>query len=834
MVRAYLRIAWQDSRGSRGKLFLFLSSLVLGIAALVLALLLRSAIELNLDSEAKSLLGADLALRAKTAPDATLLETFKPKRLARETQIRSMALFGAEDTRLVQVRAFSGEYPFYGEVRTKPADIWLNLLNSDNAAVVDEALLIQAGSKIGESVKLGAQSFTILGIIEKFPGSLSVSGAVAPRVYISERGLEATQLLGKMSVADHFLYADFGALPEAELLKSLRERLPEEVQLETVADRRERLGRVNEQLALFLGLVAVICIVLGGVGAGIALFFYLRSKASAVALLRCLGATGNNAIFVVLAQVCAAATLALALGISLGVLAYKGALILLAALLKFELIAAPLTSSLLLGFGVGAAIVFLASAPGFFLLKNTRALDLLRSGRVAYSRWIVGSWVLLVLLAPFLLLWTLGLEPKQIVRVGAVIVFSIGVLWLFARIFQFGFDWLQRNSAFAFVVKHALRRLGRNRGSSGLLLVALTLTTILLTVILTVRATLIGNVAKVRDENTANLFIYDVGPEDVGGVKGLLASHKLSVSEDVPIILMRITKLKGRGVSEILNDQSSGVPSWTLRREYWSSFRSELISNEEIVAGKWFTGEKLAELVPISIEDRLARNLGVWVGDQIEFSIQGVKLTTYVASVRKIYWEQMRRNAFVIFPQGVLEDAPQFRFLTVFAPDMQQTAGFQRALAEQFPGVSAIDLRHAVETVFGLLNQIIVAISILVGLVALTALVLLVIMILSSSAALTRETALLRTLGAKVSQVRLVFFLEQFVLALSAIFIALPITWAASRIVALALKRSDVVFPWPDVLLLSASIITFVLVFAWMAGSRGVKEGLSQAVRGEY
>ncbi len=833
MVSAYLKIAWQDSRGSRGKLFLFLSSLVLGIAALVLALLLRSAIELNLDSEAKSLLGADLALRAKTAPEATLVETFRPKRLARETQIRSMALFGAQDTRLVQVRAFSGQYPFYGEVRTKPADIWQNLLSLENAAVVDEALLIQAGSKIGETVKLGAQSFTILGIIEKFPGSLSISGAVAPRIYISERGLEATQLLGKMSVADHFLYADFGALPAPEALKALRERLPEEVQLETVADRRERLGRVNEQLSLFLGLVAVICIALGGVGAGIALFFYLRAKASVVALLRCLGASGSNAILVVFVQVCAAATLALAFGLSLGVMAYKGALVLLAALLKFELIAAPLTTSLLLGFGLGAIVVFLAAAPGLFLLKNTRALDLLRSGQVTYSRPIVASWISLVLLTPFLLLWTLGLEPKQIVGVGAVIVLSIGVLWLFARIFQFGFEWLQRKSAFIFEIKHALRRLGRNRGSSGLLLVALALTTILLTVILTVRATLVGNVAKVRDENTANLFVYDVGPEDVSGVKALLADHKLSVSEDVPIILMRITKLKGRGVSEILNDQSSGVPSWTLRREYWSSFRSELISNEEIVAGKWFTAEKEAEVIPISIEDRLARNLGVWVGDQIEFSIQGVKFTTYIASVRKIYWEQMRRNAFVIFPQGVLEDAPQFRFLTVFAPDMQQTAGFQRALAQQFPGVSAIDLRHAVETVFELLNKIILGIAVLVSLVTFTALVLLVIMLMSARAATTRETALLRTLGATVSQVRLVFFLEQFVLALSAVCIALPITWAASRIVALALKRSDVVFPWPDVLLLSGSIIAFVLIFAWMVGGRGVKEGLAQAVRAE-
>jgi ABC-type antimicrobial peptide transport system permease subunit len=81
--------------------------------------------------------------------------------------------------------------------------------------------------------------------------------------------------------------------------------------------------------------------------------------------------------------------------------------------------------------------------------------------------------------------------------------------------------------------------------------------------------------------------------------------------------------------------------------------------------------------------------------------------------------------------------------------------------------------------------------------------------------------------------VRLVFFLEQFVLALSAVCIALPITWAASRIVALALKRSDVVFPWPDVLLLSGSIIAFVLIFAWMVGGRGVKEGLAQAVRAE-
>lgn len=836
-----LRVAWQDSRASRAKLFLLLSSLVIGIATLVFALLMRSSFEVNIDREAKALLGADLSVRARSELSEELLRQFKPKRITREIQFRSMAQFSGENllqkARLVQVRALSGAYPFYGQVSTNPPGLWPLLIKSENDALVDRALLIQLDIKIGESLKLADKSFIIRGAIEKFPGSLSISGAVAPQVYISHQALLGSKLLGKLSIVEHYLYAELQDELTVAELKQFRDSKPSEVRIETVSDRRERLGRVNQQLGLFLGLVAVCCILLGGVGAAIALFFFLRTKIKTIALLRCIGVSGYLALLVVLLQLIAAALVALCVGILTGVVAHDLVLDFLSTRLNLDLIATPVSGSLLSALAIGVLVVLFAAAPGLILLKQMRALDLLRTVRINLKNRFLYLWLVLVLLAPFLLLWLIGVKGQQLLisvaLIDGALVLLLGVVFVVLKFLDFALARL----SLRFELKHALRRIVRNRASSVLLIGSLSFSAMLFTTVLIARASLIGNVDKVRSENSANLFIYDLGAEDITPVQDLLEEFELKISEDVPIILMRIQKINGREVSSILADQASKVPAWTLRREYWSTYRSELISNEEIVAGDWVAESNGQEPIAISIEDRLAGHLGVGLGDQIEFSIQGAALRTYVASVRKIYWEQMRRNAFIVFPKGTIAEAESFRFLTLHVRDAEQSAKLQRAMAERFPSISVIDLRQAVETVFSLLDQILLAITFLVSVVALTVLVLVLIMLFSAKVAVKNENALLATLGTKSIQQRAIFFIEQGMLAVIALVIALPIMFGASLLASHFLKRTDIVFPYNEVgvfgLYFILIILTLAALFDLLTFSKGDNRSLCTQLRNE-
>jgi putative ABC transport system permease protein len=268
------------------------------------------------------------------------------------------------------------------------------------------------------------------------------------------------------------------------------------------------------------------------------------------------------------------------------------------------------------------------------------------------------------------------------------------------------------------------------------------------------RQQLLRQVAERGGSNEANLVLFDVQAGQQEELARLLQALHIDLRETVPVVTMRLTAVKDRKVAALRGDPKAGIPDWALRREYRSTYRGTLADTEKLVEGDWHgTVNGEAELIPISLEKGIAETLHVHIGDILEFEIQGVPLRVQVANLRSVDWQRIRPNFFAVFPEGVLESAPQFYVMAARAEDAQAAADLQRAVVERFGNVSVIDLTLILNTVNAVLSRVSYAVRIIALFTILTGVAVLTGAILSSRGQRIKESILLRTLGAPRSQI---------------------------------------------------------------------------------
>jgi putative ABC transport system permease protein len=321
-----LKMAWRDSRASRRRLALFSLSIVLGVAALVAIGSFRDNLRQAVADQAKTLLGADLAVTSRRAlPEAVraYLDGLGGQR-AREISFSSMVVFPTRggQTRIVQVRALKGAFPFYGEAVTVPANAFKRV-DAGNFAVVEDTLMAQFGLRTADPIKVGEATFSIAGSLQKIPGESPAISMLAPRVYIPMDAIERTHLVQPGSLVRYRTYFNFAPGYDVEaLVRELRERFSGlQLGFDTVEQRKRNLGRALDNVESFLNLVGFIALLLGAIGVASAMQVYVQQKVATIAVLRCLGATARRSFAVYLCQGLALGILGAGLGAALGVLA---------------------------------------------------------------------------------------------------------------------------------------------------------------------------------------------------------------------------------------------------------------------------------------------------------------------------------------------------------------------------------------------------------------------------------------------------------------------------------------------------------------------------------
>ncbi len=315
-------MAWRDSRRNRPRLLLFISAIVFGIAALVAIYTFRFNLEKDINAQAATLIGADLAISGSRPADVQikpLLDSLGEQR-SEERSFASMIYFmKGKGTRLVQVKALQGGFPYYGSLETVPANAGTSFKNG-KTALVDKTLMLQFNARVNDSIKVGDVTFSIAGVLNKAPGQTGISASVAPVVYIPLQYLQQTGLTKKGSRINYSFYYKLSSKTDADkLAKSIDNRLDRAgMNYETIQTKKENTGRSFGDLTRFLSLVGFIALLLGCVGVASAINIYIREKIASIAIMRCLGVKAAEAFLIYLIQIVGIGTFGSLAGVLLG------------------------------------------------------------------------------------------------------------------------------------------------------------------------------------------------------------------------------------------------------------------------------------------------------------------------------------------------------------------------------------------------------------------------------------------------------------------------------------------------------------------------------------
>ncbi|SMD03909.1 putative ABC transport system permease protein [Pedobacter africanus] len=797
------KMAWRDSRRNTSRLFLFISSIVLGIAALVAVYSFRENLQRDIDNQAKLLTGADLIIEGRKLPGKktmALLDTLGMDRATERSFVSMVYFTKSQVSRLVQIRALQGNYPFYGKIETTPANAAQSFRQGPKRALVDKTLMLQFNVKKGDSIKIGELSFSVEGAIDKAPGQTGISSAISPIVYIPLQYLEQTGLTRKGSRIQYKYYFRYSSASAVE--KSITQLQPllekENLDTETVASKKEDTGRSFKDVNRFLALSGFIALLLGCIGVGSAVHVYIREKLGSIATLRCLGVKSTEAFLIYLIQIVAIGFVGAVVGSLLGTLIQ----FLLPMVLK-DFIPVEITMQVswwAIGQGIllGLIISVLFALPSLLTVRHISPLSALRlSFEKAGKPFDPLKWLVYLLL----LLFVFGFTWMQMSSWMQALVFAGGILIAFALLFALSklLMWLVRRllpGSASYLWRQGFANLYRPNNQTLILTVSIGLSTTFICTLFFVQGILMNRVTLSSGSKQANMLLFDIQSEQKEAMAALVKSQKLPVMSQVPIVTVRIEEINGKTANELAKADSvdnrqakSGRQQEPSQRAFKGELRvtwqDTLTLAEKITAGKWSGKVAADQIVYVSLEESYARRIHVNVGDKIVFNVQGILVPTVVGSLREVNWSRMQTNFRVVFPAGVLEDAPKFYVLTTRVPSGKASAAFQTAVVRSFPNVSVIDLELVLEILDELLSKIGFVIRFMAIFSMATGWVVLLSAVLTSKGQRIRESILLRTLGASRKQILLITALEYLFLgavaAAAGMILALGGSWALAR-----------------------------------------------------
>ncbi|MBE8723084.1 ABC transporter permease [Sphingobacterium pedocola] len=810
-------MAWRDSRKNRSRLFLFVSSIVLGIAALVAMNSFNENLSRNIDDQAAQLIGADLELESRRKPsEEALIFIDSLQRIsegyAREERFMSMIRFPkAEGSRLVQVRSLSGAFPFYGQLKTNPSggseDFGLT-----RSALVDHSLMLQFDAQLQDSIQLGLNSFVIGGRLVGAPGQTTISGAMAPTVFVPLKYLEGSGLRQMGSRIDYYYYFKFSSdFDVDQFVKKMDDRFSDlQLRHSTVSSTKEDTGRSFSDVTQFMELIGFIALLLGCIGISSAVHIYMREKLVTVAILRCMGTTPRQAFFIFLIQLAVMGFIGGIVGALLGTSVQYILPLVMQEFLPIVLDNQVSWYAIAQGVSLGIIIAVLFALVPLMAIRHISPLNTLRVGNESdtvktdpLKWWIYGVILVFIVLFARLqlddwmqtLFFTLGISLTFLFLYAV----SQGLIILVRRYFPSGWPYLWRQG---------LSNLYRPHNQTVVLIVSIGLGTALIATLFFVQDILLQRVQRSSSEKQANMILFDIQSAQKEAIKQRIIAEGLPVLEEVPVVTLQVAAVNGDNLADIASDSSSRISSRVFRNEIRATYRDSLSDAEEITSGIWHGQVKSGDTAQVSLEKRYADQIGIQIGDRLLLNVQGVMIPAIVSSLREVDWNRFQTNFRMVLAKGSIDDAPQFHVLMTRVEGESESAAFQQLVVNQFPNVSVIDMNAVLEILDELLGKIGFIIQFMGTFSILTGVVVLISAVMISKYQRIRENVLLRTLGASRKQIVIITVCEYLFLGVFSSVAGLMVALLASNLLAVFVFQSAFV-PGIGVILL---LILFVSV----------------------
>jgi putative ABC transport system permease protein len=823
------KLAWRDARPQWKSLLLYASSVIAGVAALVAILSFRSDVLLTVNDQSRELLGADLELRS-SQPFHEEVEAFVDSiggTTADALEFNSMVLFKTNGTtRLSQIRAIEGPFPIYGTIKTEPEDASARY-QDEHFALVEQSAMNQFGISVGDSIRLGNNTLPIGGALITVPGEAAAFSLIGPRVYVPKSAIEDSGLLDRGSRVMYKSYFQFDSSEEVSRIVEEFRPIGREhrVRTETVESRKQDFEAIVNNLSRYLGLIAFIALLLGGLGVASAIYVYIKRKTSTVATLQCLGVSREKILASFAIQIAFLGLFGSVAGTTIGVFLQFYIPTLFTDLLPFGIVQSISIQAVSLGLftGILVSVVFsmlpLAAVSTISPLLTLRNTDFSPIGALSKKVKFITLGISLLVLILIVALLTESLLTAAAFTFSLILF--VFILWGVSVLLISAIKNLRLKS-FSYTMRQGMANLFRPNNQTSMLVTTLGMGMLLIGTLYLSQDMLLQRINFETGEQMPDLVFYDIQTDQNEDVLSMIQEIGGDVLLNVPIVSMRLESRKGVSVRELRADTTYNISGWALSREYRVTYRDHLTDAERIIEGEWISeGDGIGSVVPISVSEQIIEGLEISVGDTLGFNVQGVPVTTVVASLREVDFQRPEPNFFVVFPRGVLEEAPQFFATTLRTDDENHSISIQQAITADFPNVSSIDISVALQSIREFLDKVSLAIQFMALFSILTGFIVLASSVAISRRQRTKESVLLRTLGAGKSQIGSIQTIEYALLGLLSSLAGLILALAASW--GLAYFYFDLVFV-PDMLTLTVItllIMASAILIGW-SGSRHI------------
>lgn len=812
--RMALRALRRDWRS--GELRVLAVALLIAVASVAAVGFFTDRIQQAMERKASELLGADLVVAAPDPIQPLLAEEAHRRSLqtAETLHFRSVVVAG-ELTQLAEVKAVGPGYPLRGalQVSDRPFSTprTITAIPSPGQVWLDERLLQTLGLQVGDSVDLGSRNFRIEQVLAYEPDRAGDLFSIAPRLLLNLADIPSTGLVQRGSRVEYRLLL----AGEPAALEGFRAwakpLLKTGEKLQGVRDARAELRAALERAQRFLSLAALVSVLLAGVGVAIAARRFAARHWDSVAIMRCVGATQPLVIRLFVLELLALAVLAGAAGLAVGYFAQYGLSGVLSQLVSRTELPSPSGLPLWPALATGFVTLLGFGLPPLLRLREVSPLRVLRRDLGPVDSRLLALYGPAVAATAALLVWQAG-EWRLALYVCAGVAGTVVALSLAAWGLVKALNLLRGRVGVAW--RFGLANIARRGPGSAAQVVALGLGLMALLMLTLVRTDLLTGWRASLPADAPNHFLINIQPGEVAAVRDFLRERGLNGVELFPMVRGRLIAIGGRPVGP--DDYDNPRAKRLVEREFNLSWTDRLQEDNRIVAGRWWSaGEQ--DLGAASVEQGLAKDLGIALNDTLRFEVAGQTLEAKVTSLRSVEWDSFRANFFVVFPSGVLDAYPATWITSFHLP--QDRKPLLAELVRQYPSVTVLDVEALMAKVREIMDRVIAAVEYVFLFTLLAGLVVLYAAIQATLDERRFESAVLRTLGARRTVVRESLLAEFATLGLLAGVLAA----AAATLLGFILAHQVFEFPYrwnPWILVLGGGVGALGVGLAGLFGAR--------------
>jgi len=731
-----------------GELRVLALALTVAVAAITSVAFFADRVGQGLARDAHQLLGADLVMVADQPWPREVAAQLERAGVQRAEAINFISMASGKESSLSGVKGVSENYPLRGRLRIAGApgapDAPAERGPAPGTVWLEERLVTALGAPVGSRIKLGRAELEVAAVITLEPERSGSFFNIAPRLLMNIADVPSTALVQTGSRVWYYLYAAGPAERIRSLEESVRPKLGRGQRVENLETGRPEIRAAVDRAQRFLGLTALLAAILAGVAVALGARRFVERHLDGCAVMRCFGATQSQLLRLHAVEFLILGLAACAAGCAVGFVAQEALAATVAEVVQTEL-PPPRALPAVQGFLVGLVLLLGFALPPLVQLKNVPAVRVMRRESGAPKGGTIIAYAAGLISLSALLVWQAGDLQLGLTVVGgfavAVAVFFVlawGILRLAThrRVVS-----LVANST----LRYGLANLRRHARGNAVQIASLALGLTAVLLLTFTRNELVEAWRRSAPPDAPNRFLIGVQPEQLEPLQAFFAAHKVAVPDLYPMVRGRLVAVNGAPVSEA--DYSEERAKRLVEREFNLSYMSELPGHNQVTAGAWFSPTERA----LSVEQGIASRLGWKLGDELTFAVGSERFSARITSLRKLRWDSMKVNFFVVTAPAVLEGFP-VSFVSAFRlePEAQPVI---TELAERFPNITVIDAAAAVRQAQGVIDQLISAVQ-FVFLFALAAgLLVLYSALVATEDERRREAAVMRVYGASRAQV---------------------------------------------------------------------------------